>query len=356
MGGLKVKVNVNDILNIYEKEVSINTKNKNKVYNFEKYKMMNVYDIKNIIEGDNYKICKYNIFTINSPKYRIVMSLNIKDKIINHYVSRYILIPKLDKYLDIRNCATRRNMGYDSAIKLLKRYIECNKKYDKFYILRIDISKYFYSIDHNILKELIIDKLDEEEYRIVCSIIDSTNEDYINDRIISIKNNLFIKDSNRYKEIDKLPLYRYDKGLPIGNMTSQFLSIFYLYKLDYYIVNDLGFKYFVRYMDDYIIISDSKERLINALNIIKDKLYNEYSLIININKTNIFDSSNGFEYLGYIFYIKNNKTIIKIKNSNKIRRYNNIKSINYLYNKGYICFKRYFNGMNNYINGYKYSK
>lgn len=106
-----MKVNVNDIIDIYEKEVSVNTKNKRKVYNFEKNKMENIYDIVRIIESGNYKINKYNIFTISSPKYRVIMSLDMKDKIINHYVSRFILLPKLDKYLDIRNCATRKNMG-----------------------------------------------------------------------------------------------------------------------------------------------------------------------------------------------------------------------------------------------------
>lgn len=351
-----MKAKVNDIFNIYEKEVSVNTKNKAKIFNFEKNKVENIYDIKNIIEGNNYKLSKYNIFTINSPKYRIVMSLNIKDKIINHYVTRNILLPKLDKYLDIRNCATRKNMGYDYAIKRLKEYLECNKKYDKLYVLRIDISKYFYSIDHNILKELIKDKLDEEEYKIVCNIIDSTNEEYINKRIITLKNNLLIKDKNRYKEIEKLPLYEYGKGLPIGNMTSQFLSIFYLYKLDHYIINNLKLKYLVRYMDDYIIISNSKEKLINAFNIIKDKLYKEYNLNINMKKSYICDTSSGFEFLGYIFYVKNKKTIIKVKNDNKKRRNKNIKKTIYLYNNKYISYKRYFNSMNNYNNGYKYSK
>ena len=207
MDGLKVKVNVNDVLSIYEKEVSINTKNKIKVYNFEKNKIENIYDIKNIIENNNYYISKYNIFTIDKPKYRIIMSLDMKDKIINHYVSRYILLPKLDKYLDIRNTATRKNMGYDYAIKLLKKYIEINKKYNKFYILKIDISKYFYSIEHNVLKELLRDKLNEYEYKIVSNIIDSTNYKYINDTIINIKNNLLIKDKKRTSEINKLPLY-----------------------------------------------------------------------------------------------------------------------------------------------------
>lgn len=356
MGGLKVKVNVDDILFIYEKQVSINTKNKRKVYNFERNKIENIYDIKCIIESGKYNIVKYNIFSINSPKYRIVMSLNMKDKIINHYVSRFILIPRLEKYLDMRNCATRVNMGYDYAINLVKKYIEYNKKYDKFYILKIDISKYFYSIDHNVLKSLIIDKLNDDEYNIVCSIIDSTNKSYINEKIGVIKDKLIVKDSNRSNEINKLPFYEYDKGLPIGNMTSQFLSIFYLYELDHYIVNNLGLKYMVRYMDDYIIISNDKTKLIRAIEDIKVILKEKYKLNTNVNKTNIYNSYHGFEYLGYMFYVRDKKTIIKIKGDNRRRRDKNIRNINYLYNSGYISYKRYFNSMSNYNNSYKYGK
>lgn len=343
-----MKVKVSDLLDIYEKEVSINTKNKRKIYNFERNKIENIYDIKSLIESGNYSINKYNIFTINKPKYRIIMSLNIKDKIINHYVTRYILIPKLEKYLDIRNTATRKNMGYNYAINLLKKYIEYNKKYNKFYILRIDISKYFYSIDHNILKELIKDKLNKEEYNIISSIIDSTNNNYINDIIEKIKNNLVLKDINRKNEINNLPKYEYNKGLPIGNMTSQFLSIYYLYKLDHYIVNNLKLKYMVRYMDDYIIISNDKNKLIKALNNIKNILKEEYKLNINNKKTNIYDSYHGFEYLSLIFYIRDKKTIIKMKSSSRRRINKNINNINYLYSNNYISYRRYFNTINCY--------
>ena len=147
-----MKVDVYELLSIYEKEVSKNTKNKRKVNNFERNKMENIYDIKRIIESGNYEVGKYNIFNISVPKYRIVMSVNVKDKIINHYVDRNILLKKLEKYLDIRNDATRKNMGYDYTIKLLIKYLKEEKKYRKFYILRIDISKYFYSIDHDVLK------------------------------------------------------------------------------------------------------------------------------------------------------------------------------------------------------------
>lgn len=64
-------------------------------------------------------------------------------------------MPKLEKYLDYRNVATRKNMGSDYAIRLAKKYLETLKKNDEFYVLKLDISKYFYSIDHEVLKSFL---------------------------------------------------------------------------------------------------------------------------------------------------------------------------------------------------------
>ena len=139
-------------------------------------------------------------------------------------------------------------------------------------------------------------------------------------------------------------------------MTSQFLSIFYLYKLDHYIVNDLGLKCMVRYMDDYVIISDDKEYLEYALGVIRDKLEVEYKLSINDKKTFIVDIQNGFDFLGYRFRVINNKIIIDVKSENRKRRKKNIENIRYLFRSGYIKYKRYFNSMGNYMNSYKYEK
>ena len=354
MDGLKVKVNVYDIIDIYEKEISRNTKNKRKINNFERNKMENIYDIVNILENKNYIPSRYNIFSVNSPKYRIVMSLNIKDKIINHYLTRKILIKKLDKYLDIRNCATRKNMGYDYAVKLLLKYLNKYKYDNTFYILKLDISKYFYSIDHDVLKSLLKDKLDSEEYEIICNVIDSTNDYYVNDRIRKLKEELILKDGKRKEEIEKIPLYEYKRGLSIGNMTSQILSIFYLYELDHYIVNNLKLKCMVRYMDDYVILCKDKEYLKNCLLDIKDLLENKYKLKLNDNKCFIVSSREGFDFLGYRYRIVNNKIIINVKKSNKRRLINNINRVNYLYREGYISYNKYFSSINNYKNIYKY--
>lgn len=168
-----MKVNFNDILLIYEKKVKIHTKNKRKVYRFDRFKMENLTRIYDILINDEYKKFKYNIFLIKYPKYRIVMSLDIKDKIINHYITRYILMPKLEKYLDDRNVATRKNFGRDYGIRLVKKYLEYYKSRDNCYVLKVDISKYFYKIDHNVLKSMIRSDLDDVEYELVSMIIDS---------------------------------------------------------------------------------------------------------------------------------------------------------------------------------------
>ena len=104
-----------------------------KILDFEKHKMEYLVDIKNVLENNLYNGGRYNIFLVFEPKVRVIMAQGIYDKIINHYVTRYILIPKLEKYLNDRNCATRKGMGTSYAIKLLKKDIESFKKYDKFY-------------------------------------------------------------------------------------------------------------------------------------------------------------------------------------------------------------------------------
>ena len=118
------------------------------------------------------------------------MSLSVKDKVINHFVTRYILEKKLTKYLDDRNVATRKGMGTDYAIKLVIKYMnKLKQKYDKFYVLKLDISKYFYSIDHEVLKNLMIDKLDTYEYDIINKIIDNT----FNVSVVQVNNNIYKK-------------------------------------------------------------------------------------------------------------------------------------------------------------------
>ena len=310
---------------IYNKRVKINTKNKAKLEKFENNYVSNMIYIKNILESKNYNPGRYNLFIINEPKIRLIMSQNIIDKIINHVVTEYFLIKYFDKSLISENIATRKGKGTHYGIKLLKIYL--NKLKDKeFYVLKFDISKYFFNIDHDIVKNIIRTKTkDKDVLNILDKIIDSTDSTYVNKDINTLKNN-YIKSLKKYNdansinkifEINKLPIYNKGKGVPIGNMSSQFIAILYLNELDHFIKEKLKIKYYIRYMDDGILLHEDKEYLKYCLNEIK-KIINKYKLKLN-SKTQITNINQGFDFLGFKYHIKNNKIIMKVKNQTKNR-------------------------------------
>jgi len=323
---------IKNIQNMYDKRVKINTKNKSKLEKFENNYVSNMTYIKNILKNKIYIPGKYNIFLIKEPKLRLIMSQNIIDKIINHLVSEYFLINVFDNSFIEENIATRKNKGTHYGIKLLKKYL--NKMKDKnFYVLKFDISKYFFNLDHNIIKKIITSKIkDKDVLDILFNIIDSTNADYVNENINKIKQKEIKKLSNNpYKsnlieEINKLPLYKKGKGLPIGNMSSQVLAILYLNELDHFIKEKLNIKYYIRYMDDGLLIHENKDYLKYCLREIV-KILDEYKLKLN-NKTKIININEGFVFLGFKYYIKNNKVIMKVTNQTK-RRFK--RKINILY-------------------------
>src|SRR5699024_5897015 len=122
--------------------------------------------------------------------------------------------------------------------------------------------KYFYNIDHKVLKRLLRKKIRDENYlKILFRIIDSTNIN-VNDKIKKIKEKEIIrlKESNlsdkekRIKDIENIPSYRFGKGLPIGNMTSQIMAVYYLNDLDHFIKEKLHIKAYIRYMDDGVLL------------------------------------------------------------------------------------------------------
>ena len=124
----------------------------------------------------------------------------IEDKIINHLVARYFLIDIFDKALIEENCATRVGKGTHYALNLFKSYYNNYKnKYNKFYILKFDISKYFYNIDHDIVKELISNKIkDKKVLNLLFKIIDSTDENYVNKKVLELK----VKEINRINKLN----------------------------------------------------------------------------------------------------------------------------------------------------------
>lgn len=182
--------NLNNIIQMTDKVLS-KVKNKERREKFCLFYAEHIVNIKNRLESNDINLGRYNIFLITDPKCRVIMSQSIEDKIINHLIAEYLLVRVFEnKYIDSM-CATRRNKGSGYAFKLMRKYLnEIKLKYNKFYILKLDIKKYFYNIDHNILKRILMDNIkDKRSLNLLFKVIDSTNEKYINEQIIKLKEN-----------------------------------------------------------------------------------------------------------------------------------------------------------------------
>ena len=342
---------LNVITDMYDNTVAKNTKNKSKIERFNDYYSANIIDIKNVIDKKSYISGKYNIFSIREPKLRIIMSQNIKDKVINHLVAKYFLVDIFDKCFIDSNVATRIGKGTHYGIKLTKKYLELMKKQSKtIYYLKFDISKYFYNIDHKIVKGLIRKKIkDSDVLNIIDCIIDSTDYEYVNKQINYLKNAEIIKIKNQnISETDKtiqinnvldIPLYKNGKGLPIGNMASQIIAILYLNELDHFIKENLKIKYYIRYMDDGVLLHENKDYLNYCLKEI-EKYLELLKLTLNKKKTRIDSIKNGIDFLGYRFYLKDNKVILKVRNNTKKRFKRKMNKLYKLYNNNLINFNR----------------
>lgn len=168
------------------------------------------------------------------------------------------------------------------------------RKYHNYYILKLDIKKYFYNIDKDILFSIM--------------------SDYITDKLLLNLTKIFIYDNKEKVSI------------PIGNYTSQYFANIYLNKLDKYIKEELKIKYYIRYMDDLVLLVKSKEES----QILKEKisifLMNELHLELN-SKSRYYPNKMGLNFCGYKIY----ETHILIRNSSK----NKIKKKIKLWNKQY---------------------
>lgn len=323
-------ISYNNILSVYKK-IKNSTKNKKEVYNYELNLNQNLLDTLFSLSKSTYVFSKYNIFLIREPKYRLIMSESFPDKVVNHLFSKYVLSYALQSTLINSNVATRTDKGSKEAYNLFIKYTNkliYEKK--KNYVLKIDISKYFYNINHNILMNMVSEKIkDERVLNMLKVILDTTDNDYINKTILSVVNKeiykvnkLNISTSEKEKlinELKSIPLYRKGYGLPIGNMSSQILAVFFLNKVDHFIKEKLGCKYYIRYMDDLVILGNDKEELKNIFESVS-KYIESFDLNVN-KKSGIYSLSNSVNFLGYNFKVFNNKLIIRYR-SDTIKRVN----------------------------------
>lgn len=313
-------------------------KNKRGIFLFNLNKNTNIYEIGESLLTKSYKPNPYRLFMIFEPKERLVMSQSVRDKIVNHFVANFYLIPYLENKLIDANVATRKGKGTKHALDLVEKYInEIRMKYkdNEIYVLKLDISKYFYNIDHSLLIDMLEhDIKDKDVINLIKIIINETDKPYINDKINYLNN----------KYGTSIPLYKKGVGLSIGAMTSQFLAIYYLNDIDHYIKEALGCPYFIRYMDDYLFFDINKNKLKEIKKIVEKKIINK-KLKVNP-KSNIYKLSNGILFVGYRYVVKNNKIEMLYNKKTKKRIENKLTMLEQInkikYYKTYASYYGYF--------------
>ncbi len=321
-------LNLDKIERVYN-DVKKTTRYKSKIVNFESFYITNVMSIYEILKSKNFKHQKYNIFLYREKKYRLIMSECLTDKIINHLISEEVLLPLIEPKLIDTNVATRRGKGTSFGIKYLKKYINKIKVNNpNFYILQLDVKKYFYNIDHEIVMSKLKNLIDDEDVlNILEEILGTTNrletnvriKDEINKEIDRLKKSSNPHINEKIKELKEIPYYNLNKGIPIGNMTSQIIAVYYLNDLDHFIKEKLHIKYYIRYMDDLILLHEDEEYLKYCYKKIKEFLAKE-KLELNMRKTHIYSIKNGISFLGYRFLLNKNNKLVIIMNSKTKKR------------------------------------
>ena len=255
-------------------------------------------------------LLKFNVFTLNERgKIRIIKSINVDERVIQHALCDNIIVPYLSSMLIYDNSASVKNKGTTFAIERFKthlhRFFRSNNQCNKGYIIQIDIRHYFDSISHLRLEEMI--------------------EKLFDDKIIK---------KNIYRVINS---FESEYGLGLGTQLSQILAVYYLNGIDHYIKEQLYCKYYARYMDDSYIICKSYKEALYILNEVNN-LYENIGLELHKDKTKIIDLSEEKP----IVYLKKNFILTK---TGKVIVYQNKQSISHFAYKMKKLYKLYEKGV-----------
>jgi RNA-directed DNA polymerase len=234
----------------------------------------NIISLYNDLENKTYKHDSYQYFPIQDPKPRDIHKATVRDRLVHHALYRS-LYNYFDKKFIYDSCSCRLNKGTHMAMSRFKDF--CNKvsknNTRQCWILKCDIKKFFASIDHQILIEILNKYIDDQD---IISLIKVIVKSFYSTKV--------------------------GKGLPLGNLTSQLLVNIYMNEFDQFVKHKIMSKYYVRYADDFVFLDNDKKRLINIIPKINSFFLEKLKLNIHPNKIYIKTLSSGIDFLGWVHF------------------------------------------------------
>lgn len=252
----------------YKKTLYGEARHKVRAITFTQDLSRNLIELTNSIKDGTYETEEYVKFTIYEPKERLIDAPNYRDKIVQHMLNN-VIAPHLTRRFIKDSYACIVDKGNRRAVLTIQQYLRIMQKQypDTYYVVKMDISKFFASIDREILKAILVKHIPCKQTRELLYLI-----------------------------IDGAPG---NNGLPLGNLTSQVLANVYMNEIDHYIKRVLKVKYYVRYADDLFLFVESKEKATYLLNHIKEKIKDMLNLDLHPFKSSIVKPSQGLNALGF---------------------------------------------------------
>lgn len=254
------------------KEFLNGKKSRKDVQEFQRNLMGNIISLHQDLINKTYKHSKYEAFNISDPKPRSIHKAKVRDRLLHHALYRE-LYPFFDKTFISDSYSCRKDKGTHKA---MQRFSAFSNKVSKnntktAWVLKGDIKKFFGSIDHKILVQIIKEYISDED-------------------IIS----LLLEIIKSFQSVKK------EVGLPLGNLTSQILVNIYMNEFDQFVKHKLKAEYYIRYADDFVIMSDKKEWLENLLPQIATFLNERLKLTLHPDKVFIKTVASGVDFLVWV--------------------------------------------------------
>ena len=269
-----------DYENLYEAYLSArrNKTQRSEVLAFTRNLEENLIELQNELIWHTYHVGRYRELYVTDPKKRLIMALPFRDRVIQWAIYRQINY-LLDKRYIPTSYACRIGGGTQRAVHQFQQYIRHTP--GEVYVLKLDVSKYFYRIDHGVLLGILhrIFK-DHELLELLRRIID----DEQGGGLFGID----IETGEREAGV----------GMPIGNLTSQMFANLYLNEADQFAKHELRARKYIRYMDDMVIVSNDKAYLRDCWQAMDDFLAGHLKLRLN-RKSTILKASNGIDLCGH---------------------------------------------------------
>ena len=279
-------------------------KNKRNTLNqlrFEINAEQNLLRLQDELNSKTYQPGQSICFVVDRPKLREVFAADFRDRIVHHALVQHLELTAEPKFI-YDSYACRKNKGTHAAVKRLQYFTRSTTENNprRAYCLQLDVKSFFVTMNKDILFSLVKKYTKNEDMTWLAKVI------IYNDCTKDCK---MTKGKDLLKYIpDHKTLFKQskNKGLPIGNLTSQFFANIYLNELDQFAKHTLKCRYYMRYADDVLILHYDKNQIKKWANEIGAFLKNKLGLELNTKKTIIRPVSDGIDYLGYIvrpFYI-----------------------------------------------------